>query len=45
MEQNLKQIQISLSVWKKAKIYCAETGVSLKQFVEKLIEYGIKEKM
>lgn len=41
----LKQIQISEEVWKKARIYCAEQGVTLKQFIEKLINNGTAKNM
>lgn len=42
---NLKQIQISKDIWQKAKIHCAKKGISLKEFVEQLINNGTKEKM
>jgi len=41
----LKQIQISKEIWAKAKIYCANHDLTLKQFIEKLINDGTKEEM
>lgn len=40
--KTLKQIQISIEVWKRAKIYCAENSITLKQFVEGLIGNKLK---
>ena len=41
----LKQIQISKEIWAKAKVYCANHDLTLKQFIEKLINDGTKEDM
>lgn len=41
--KTLKQIQININIWKKAKIYCAENSISLKQFVEELIGNKLKD--
>jgi len=41
--KTLKQIQINLDVWKKAKIYCAKNSISLKKFVEELIGNKLKD--
>ena len=39
--KKLKQIQIDEQIWKLAKIYVSENGISLKEFVEKLIRQNI----
>ena len=39
MMKKLKQIQIGEQVWKLAKIYVSENGISLKEFVEKAFAY------
>jgi hypothetical protein len=41
--KTLKQIQISVEIWKKAKMYCAENSITLKQFVEGLISNKLKD--
>lgn len=38
-----KQIQISENIWQKTKIHCPKKGISLKEFVEKLINDEIKK--
>lgn len=38
--KELKQIQINKSVWQKAKLYCVQNNITLKEFIEKLIENG-----
>jgi hypothetical protein len=39
--KKLKQIQIDEQIWKLAKIYVSKNGISLKEFVEKLIRQNI----
>ena len=43
--KKLKQLQISEDIWQQAKIHCAKNNLTLKEFVENLINYATKEKM
>jgi len=41
--KKLKQIQIDIKYWQKVKIYCAQNDISIKNFIEKLIDNATNE--